>query len=453
MLSCFISSISSTPEMAMVLLTPFTVIVEMFAGLFINSGELPGWLSWLKYTSFLHYSYETLMVNQWRYIDYIPCLNDSQSMGQCYKNGTSVIISQGFSVSNIYWDPIIGKQRLETFLHLNQCKTHSNALTGPRTEWEVCIGCDVSNIWAHKSVGSEGKRVGIVVRVVLYGIHRDLNHYSLINAKRRSVATTSAQHYVLLRHSLQPNVCRIFAQSFRYNGVEEWESAKGVVVYVSVVCIKRLSGLRHQPVLNYTRVDNWEVKPPMRNALHWSTISFSVNFLFKISLEIRFPAIDSLTLLLGTRRAASVSAPAVITSDDIIEIRVTRLSAAAEEPPPDRAIGHTCGHNHCHQFLTPVSRKHGVGFREERMVWLRIGMKFGGKRCAGDHIHSIFTHQSFDIHLRSLTTGGHPLVQSVHKLVTTLVDEWVQAFQFAGSECGAHYKSESFPLVVVGVEE
>ncbi|CAG2101753.1 unnamed protein product [Medioppia subpectinata] len=62
MLSCFISSISSTPEMAMVLVIPFTVIVEMFAGLFINSGELPGWLSWLKYTSFLHYTYETLMI-------------------------------------------------------------------------------------------------------------------------------------------------------------------------------------------------------------------------------------------------------------------------------------------------------------------------------------------------------------------------------------------------------
>ncbi|CAG2116671.1 unnamed protein product, partial [Medioppia subpectinata] len=34
--------------------------------------SIPDWLVWVKYLDFLHYAYESLVVNQWQYIDDIP---------------------------------------------------------------------------------------------------------------------------------------------------------------------------------------------------------------------------------------------------------------------------------------------------------------------------------------------------------------------------------------------
>ncbi|CAG2111648.1 unnamed protein product, partial [Medioppia subpectinata] len=65
MAGCFISSIVRNQEMAMIIMQPLLILHTIFAGLFINSG-------------------------QWRTVDYIPCYNNSESVGHCYGNGSNI---------------------------------------------------------------------------------------------------------------------------------------------------------------------------------------------------------------------------------------------------------------------------------------------------------------------------------------------------------------------------
>ncbi|CAG2102370.1 unnamed protein product [Medioppia subpectinata] len=103
---CFISSIVPNLQMSMIVMPPMLLIQTLFGGLFLNSGEIQGWLIWLKYLTMSHYGYEALMISQWRTVDYIPCYNNSESVGHCYGNGSNVITSQGFHEDNIHWDSI-----------------------------------------------------------------------------------------------------------------------------------------------------------------------------------------------------------------------------------------------------------------------------------------------------------------------------------------------------------
>ncbi|CAG2118338.1 unnamed protein product, partial [Medioppia subpectinata] len=98
-----LSTITRDVLTTMILLPVFTIIMQVLAGFILNTSSLQNWLQWIKYLNFLHYAYESLIVNQWRYIDDIPCINGSQSIGQCYGNGLNVIKSLGFYESNLYW--------------------------------------------------------------------------------------------------------------------------------------------------------------------------------------------------------------------------------------------------------------------------------------------------------------------------------------------------------------
>ncbi|CAG2176026.1 unnamed protein product, partial [Oppiella nova] len=66
----FISAINKTMMGALAMFTPMVMPMMLFGGLFLNSGNMPGWLSWIQYLSFIHYGYESLVVNQWKDIDY-----------------------------------------------------------------------------------------------------------------------------------------------------------------------------------------------------------------------------------------------------------------------------------------------------------------------------------------------------------------------------------------------
>ncbi|CAG2176027.1 unnamed protein product [Oppiella nova] len=114
----FISAINKTMMGALAMFTPMVMPMMLFGGLFLNSGNMPGWLSWIQYLSFIHYGYESLVVNQWKDIDYIPCLNNSESSGQCYANGLAVIEDNGFKESALLYDPIIMLVMTAVFLFM-----------------------------------------------------------------------------------------------------------------------------------------------------------------------------------------------------------------------------------------------------------------------------------------------------------------------------------------------
>ncbi|CAG2161870.1 unnamed protein product [Oppiella nova] len=126
----FISAINKTMMGALAMFTPMVMPMMLFGGLFLNSGNMPGWLSWIQYLSFIHYGYESLylsfihygyeslVVNQWKDIDYIPCLNNSESSGQCYANGLAVIEDNGFTESALFYNPVIMLVMTAVFLFM-----------------------------------------------------------------------------------------------------------------------------------------------------------------------------------------------------------------------------------------------------------------------------------------------------------------------------------------------
>jgi len=66
----------------------------------------------------MYYGYESVVVNQWRDIDSIPCMNDSQSVGRCFPTGLDVITDQGFNEHNLLWDSLILLAMTAIFLFL-----------------------------------------------------------------------------------------------------------------------------------------------------------------------------------------------------------------------------------------------------------------------------------------------------------------------------------------------
>lgn len=62
LISASISNVEAAPKVA-----PAVVILFlMFSGFFLNDDSVPDWLSWLKYISFLRYTFQALAVNEFR---------------------------------------------------------------------------------------------------------------------------------------------------------------------------------------------------------------------------------------------------------------------------------------------------------------------------------------------------------------------------------------------------
>jgi hypothetical protein len=65
---------------------------------------VPAYFIWLKYISWLNYSNEILIVNQWDGIENIDC---PQTSTICFKNGDDVIKYAGVKKDNINFDFIL----------------------------------------------------------------------------------------------------------------------------------------------------------------------------------------------------------------------------------------------------------------------------------------------------------------------------------------------------------
>ncbi|CAI4230341.1 unnamed protein product [Auanema sp. JU1783] len=97
--------IFGTISLAHAVLPLFVIPAMAFAGFFINQETLPPYFYPLKYVSHIGYAFESLVINEWRYVEDIPGCSSQTRV--CLKNGTDVIHSLSFDVSdftsNIYY--------------------------------------------------------------------------------------------------------------------------------------------------------------------------------------------------------------------------------------------------------------------------------------------------------------------------------------------------------------
>lgn len=62
-LACCIAALSSDPEIASALATPFLIIFFVFAGQFIRIESLPTGSTWVAYISPIRWCFNALMIN------------------------------------------------------------------------------------------------------------------------------------------------------------------------------------------------------------------------------------------------------------------------------------------------------------------------------------------------------------------------------------------------------
>ncbi|VDK46948.1 unnamed protein product [Anisakis simplex] len=95
--SCIFEDIS----VAISVMPAFVLPAMAFAGFFINQDTLPIYFIYLRFLSYFGYAYESLVINEWSHVDYIPgCANRTT----CLETGADVIESLSFNADNLYPD-------------------------------------------------------------------------------------------------------------------------------------------------------------------------------------------------------------------------------------------------------------------------------------------------------------------------------------------------------------
>lgn len=72
----FVSCLSSSVEFATVLAAPLILPALLFGGFYLNNGQVPIYLDWLRYLSWFMYGFESISVNQWQGVEFeglAPC--------------------------------------------------------------------------------------------------------------------------------------------------------------------------------------------------------------------------------------------------------------------------------------------------------------------------------------------------------------------------------------------
>jgi ABC-type multidrug transport system permease subunit len=85
-----ISAIAPSVNVALAIAGPILVPLMIFSGFFLNNDSVPDYFIWLQYLSWLGYTNEILVVNQWEGVDSIEC---GANATRCFNNGQDVIDS------------------------------------------------------------------------------------------------------------------------------------------------------------------------------------------------------------------------------------------------------------------------------------------------------------------------------------------------------------------------
>nr|CAD7449860.1 unnamed protein product [Timema bartmani] len=83
---------------ASLLSVPVDFISVIFSGIFIQLGNLPPHLSWIRYTSTFYFGIEAISILQWQQILHIRCPDEPEI--PCISSGIGVLNKYGYSTSN-----------------------------------------------------------------------------------------------------------------------------------------------------------------------------------------------------------------------------------------------------------------------------------------------------------------------------------------------------------------
>lgn len=102
LLSCSADRLSVLMSITPLILVP----LMLFGGFYLNSESVPVYFLWLEYLSWLSYSNECMLVNQWKDVDYLICeYNTTEtSTSMCYPDGESVLTAYGYSEDHLMGD-------------------------------------------------------------------------------------------------------------------------------------------------------------------------------------------------------------------------------------------------------------------------------------------------------------------------------------------------------------
>ncbi|CAF2132802.1 unnamed protein product [Rotaria magnacalcarata] len=89
-----------SPEAAAAIVVPIVIPLMVFAGFFLSAKTVPDWLLWLKYLSWLYYSNEMALINQWEDVTSLDC--NQVGNGTCYHTGNDIIDYYGFKKAHYY---------------------------------------------------------------------------------------------------------------------------------------------------------------------------------------------------------------------------------------------------------------------------------------------------------------------------------------------------------------
>jgi hypothetical protein len=96
----FLSAISPSVSLASELAGPVVGPLMIFAGHFLNTDSIPKYFLWLKYLSWLSYSNEAFLINQWHGIEGIKCNPDSP---RCFTTGKNVLDYLNIDPSDFFY--------------------------------------------------------------------------------------------------------------------------------------------------------------------------------------------------------------------------------------------------------------------------------------------------------------------------------------------------------------
>lgn len=86
-LGYFISAAAGSVDVGTAIAAPIIIPLTLFAGFFLNSGDVPEYFIWIKYVSWFFYTYDSLLIVVWR--DYGPIACSRPMISMMYNSTTT----------------------------------------------------------------------------------------------------------------------------------------------------------------------------------------------------------------------------------------------------------------------------------------------------------------------------------------------------------------------------
>ncbi|XP_068085595.1 protein scarlet-like [Anabrus simplex] len=99
---CVMSAAFESVATATLVSVPIEFVTLTFSGLFLQLGDLPARISWIRYVSQFYYGTEAISILQWEQIDHIKCPDDP--MKPCISSGREVLENYGYQANNYSLD-------------------------------------------------------------------------------------------------------------------------------------------------------------------------------------------------------------------------------------------------------------------------------------------------------------------------------------------------------------